>query len=134
MAGSLQCSIHLFAREFDHFKILKMETTSTKPTGNKSAFGDLINGDIPVLIDMFATWCGPCKMIEPAVKQVAQKMTGKIKVIKIDIDKNPHVARAYHVQGVPTLILFKKGKIIWRTSGVMPASQIEKAVTDAIPA
>lgn len=111
-----------------------METTSTKPTGNKSAFGDLINGDIPVLIDMFATWCGPCKMIEPAVKQVAQKMTGKIKVIKIDIDKNPHVARAYHVQGVPTLILFKKGKIIWRTSGVMPASQIEKAVTDAIPA
>lgn len=106
-----------------------METTTT---GTRSTFGDLINGDTPVLVDMFATWCGPCKMLEPAVKQVAQKMTGTIKVIKIDIDKNPHVASAYHVQGVPTLILFQKGKILWRTSGVLPAHQIEQAVTAAI--
>lgn len=102
-------------------------------TGTKSTFGDLINGDTPVLVDMFATWCGPCKMLEPAVKQVAQKMTGKIKVIKIDIDKNPHVANAYQVQGVPTLILFHKGKVLWRTSGVMPAHQIVKAVEEVIP-
>ena len=95
-------------------------------------FGDLINGDTPVLVDMFATWCGPCKMIEPAVKQVAQKMSDNIRVIKIDIDKNPHVASAYQVQGVPTLLLFQKGKVVWRQSGVLPATEIEKNVRQAI--
>lgn len=95
-------------------------------------FGDLINGDQPVLVDMFATWCGPCKMLEPAVKQVAQKLSGAIRVIKIDIDRNPHVASAYQVQGVPTLILFKKGKVLWRQSGVIPAHEIEKRVREAI--
>lgn len=95
-------------------------------------FGQLINGDVPILVDMFATWCGPCKMLEPAIKQVAQKMQGKVKVIKIDIDKNPHVASAYEVQGVPTLLLFLNGKILWRTSGVMPAHQIEQAVVQAL--
>ncbi len=99
---------------------------------NQSRFGELIEGDVPVLVDMFATWCGPCKMLEPAVKQVAQKMQGKIKVIKVDIDKNPHVASAYQVQGVPTLILFHKGKILWRTSGVIPAVQIERSVNEAL--
>ena len=98
----------------------------------KQRFGDLINGEIPVLVDMFATWCGPCKMLEPAVKQVAHKMTGKIKVLKIDIDKNPHVAKAYQVMGVPTLILFHKGQILWRTSGVLPAHEIEKSVEKAL--
>lgn len=98
----------------------------------KSRFGDLIAGDGPVLVDMFATWCGPCNMLEPAIKQVAQKMSGKVKVIKVDIDKNPHVASAYKVQGVPTLILFRKGKILWRTSGVIPAHEIERAITEAI--
>jgi len=99
---------------------------------NTGRFGALINGDIPVMVDMFATWCGPCKMLEPAVKQVAQKLAGKIKVIKIDIDKNPHVSQAYSVKGVPTLILFHKGRILWRTSGVLPAHQIEKAIREAI--
>ncbi len=103
---------------------------STSRTTSK--FGELINGDTPVLVDMFATWCGPCKMLEPAVKQVAQNMAGKIKVIKIDIDKNPHVAQAYQVMGVPTLMLFHKGKILWRTSGIMPANQIQKAIEDLI--
>jgi len=103
-------------------------TTSNKKPG----FGDLLNGDTPLLVDFFATWCGPCKMLEPAVKQVAQKMAGKIKVIKIDIDKNPNVANLYQVQGVPTLILFQNGKILWRTSGVMPAYQIEKLIENII--
>ncbi len=101
-------------------------------TDQQGKFGQLVNGEVPVLVDMFATWCGPCKMLEPAVKQVAQKMEGKVKVIKIDIDKNPHVASAYQVQGVPTLILFHKGKFVWRKSGVMPAHQIEKEVVEAL--
>ena len=105
-----------------------METTDN----SRSKFGELINGNTPVLVDMFATWCGPCKMLEPAVKQVAQKMSGKVKVIKIDIDKNPHVASAYQVQGVPTLILFQRGKILWRQSGVMPAHEIERSITALI--
>ncbi len=68
-------------------------------------FGELINGDIPVLVDMFATWCGPCKMLEPNIKQVAQRMTGKIKVLKLDIDKNPHVAKAYQVMLFQDLLI-----------------------------
>jgi thioredoxin 1 len=98
----------------------------------KGAFGALINSDVPVLVDVFATWCGPCKMLEPAIKQVAQKMSEQLKVIKIDIDKNPQVAQAYGVQGVPTLLLFKNGKIVWRTSGVLPAHQIEIAINKHI--
>lgn len=101
-------------------------------TDRQGKFGQLINGEVPVLVDMFATWCQPCKMLEPSVKRVAQKLDGKVKVIKIDIDKNPHVASAYQVQGVPTLILFHKGKILWRTSGLLPAHQIERAVNDAL--
>lgn len=105
-----------------------MEGNSDSPSG----FGNIIQGDLPVLVDMFATWCGPCKMLEPAIKQVAQNMKGTIRVLKIDIDKNPHVAKAYQVMGVPTLILFKKGRIIWRTSGVLPAHEIQKNIEATI--
>ena len=71
-----------------------------------------INGDKPVLVDFFAEWCGPCKMMPPALKQVKEKMGEQATILKMDIDKNPGYARKYEVQAVPTLIIFQKGNIV----------------------
>jgi thioredoxin 1 len=84
-----------------------------------SKFNELINGPTPVLVDFYATWCGPCKELSPVLEEVAVDLKGKVKVIKIDVDKNPAAAQIYQVRGVPTMILFKNGKQLWKQSGVM---------------
>ena len=89
-----------------------------------SAFQDLINGDTPVLVDFTATWCGPCKTQAPILHDVAQQLGEKVKIIKVDVDRNPDASAHYQIQGVPTLILFKKGEIKWRQSGVVPGNQL----------
>lgn len=89
-----------------------------------SKFNELINSDVPVLVDFYATWCGPCKTMSPILDEVAKQVQGKAKVIKIDVDKNQQAAAAYQVRGVPTLILFKNGKQIWKQSGVVPANEL----------
>ena len=94
----------------------------------KERFQDLIQGDEPVLVDFYAEWCGPCKVMSPMLAQFSQKMQGKVRVLKIDVDRNPAAVAAYKIQGVPTLILFRKGKIEWRQSGVVTVAQLEKVV------
>lgn len=89
-----------------------------------SKFNDLINSDTPVLVDFFATWCGPCKTMSPILDEVAKEVQGKAKIIKVDVDKNQQAAAVYQVRGVPTLILFKSGKQIWRQSGVVSANEL----------
>lgn len=84
------------------------------------SFGDLIQSDKPVMVDFFAEWCGPCKMMAPYLKQAKEQLGEKVTIIKIDVDKNPAVAMNFGVQGVPTLIIFKKGQVKWRQSGVVP--------------
>lgn len=89
-----------------------------------SKFKELISSELPVLVDFYATWCGPCKMMSPILEDVAVKMKGQVKIVKVDVDKNPIAAEAYQVRGVPTLILFKYGKQVWRQSGVVQANQL----------
>lgn len=89
-----------------------------------SNFNEIINSEKPVLVDFFAEWCGPCKTMSPILKDVAKQVQGKAKIIKIDVDKNQQVASVYQVRGVPTLILFKNGKQIWRQSGVVQANEL----------
>jgi len=96
----------------------------------KGNFHKLINGKKPVLIDFHATWCGPCKMLAPVIKEVAKEVSGKVRVIKIDIDKNQALAQRYQVRGVPTLALFKDGEVIWRDSGVKTKHQIITSIEE----
>jgi thioredoxin 1 len=87
-------------------------------------FGEIIKNDTPTLVDFFAEWCGPCKMMPPILDEVKQALKGDVKILKVDVDKNPKAAQAYLIQGVPTLIIFQSGKIVWRKSGVVPAAEI----------
>ena len=101
-------------------------------TSNKESFSDVINGSTPVLVDFFAEWCGPCKMMTPVLKQLRDKMQDSIRILKLDVDKSPAMANAFQVQGVPTLILFHKGKIIWRQSGAVSLNVLDNIIRQHI--
>lgn len=91
-------------------------------------FQEIINQDKPVLVDFFATWCGPCKMMSPILEDLKSRVGENATILKIDVDKNQQAAAAFQVQSVPTLILFKNGKTIWRQSGVAQANELEKLI------
>ena len=90
----------------------------------RANFNKLVNSEIPVLVDFYADWCGPCKMQAPILSEVAKELGGKAKIVKIDVDKNQEIASRFQVRGVPTLILFKKGAVVWKSSGVANKAQL----------
>lgn len=96
------------------------------------SFQELINGDKPVLVDFFATWCGPCKTMQPILVDASKQLGDKVKILKVDVDKNQAAASKFQVRGVPTLILFQKGKILWRESGVVPTHQLVSTINSAV--
>ncbi len=96
-----------------------------------SSFNDIINSDKPVLVDFFATWCGPCQSLAPILKEVKESLGDKVSIIKIDVDKNQPLAQQYQVRGVPTMMLFVNGKQVWRQSGVLPKDELIRVISNA---
>jgi thioredoxin 1 len=91
-------------------------------------FSELIAGEKPVLVDFSAEWCGPSKMMKPILHELKSLMGDKVTILKVDVDKSPDIARPYNIQSVPTLILFKNDKILWRGSGVLPANNLQQII------
>ncbi len=97
-----------------------------------SKFNEILNSNIPTLVDFHATWCGPCKTMAPILDQLKKNMHDQVRILKVDVDKNPAAAQKFQVRGVPTLILFKEGKMLWKESGVMDVSTLELKVKSVL--
>ena len=93
-------------------------------------FSEMINSDKPVLVDFFAEWCGPCKTMAPILKQVKDEVQNNASIIKVDVDKNQQTAMTFQVNSVPTLMLFKQGKVLWRQSGVLPKNELVRKIKE----
>ena len=102
----------------------------TLNTIEMSNFDTIIQSEKPVLVDFFATWCGPCKMLGPILKEVKDSLGDRVSIIKIDVDKNQQISSQYQVRGVPTMILFQIGKQLWRQSGVLTKEEIIKTILE----
>lgn len=94
----------------------------------EATFADIINSPTPTLVDFSAEWCGPCKMMKPILDELKNEIGTQAHILKVDVDKNPRAAAAYSIQGVPTLILFRNGKILWRQSGVVSAKKLKEII------
>ena len=92
-------------------------------------FNEMINGEQLTLVDFFATWCGPCKMMHPILEQLKEKMGDDIRILKVDVDKNEALSIQYRIQSVPTLMLFKKGEMLWRQSGAMSLNDLMQKIS-----
>lgn len=98
----------------------------------KKTFGELISGDQPVLVDFYAEWCGPCKAMSPILKEVAQEMGDKVKIIKIDVDRNSALSQKLQIRSVPTMVIYKNGEIKWRHSGMQSSNNLIKLLEQAV--
>jgi thioredoxin len=95
----------------------------------KEAFSDILEGNKPVLIDFFAEWCGPCRLMKPILTELRQRLGDKIRILKVDVDRSPVVSSAFEIQSVPTLMLIRNREILWRQAGVVQAGQLEQIIS-----
>lgn len=95
-------------------------------------FNSVINSKKPVLVDFYADWCAPCKQVTPILKQVKDALKERVRIIKVNVDKNPAIATKYQIRNIPTLIIFKEGEVKWKGMGVRPASEIQKVLLEHI--
>ena len=95
-------------------------------------FNEIVQSEIPTLVDFHATWCGPCKMMSPILDKLKSEMGSQVRILKIDVDKNQEVANTFKVRGVPTFVLFKSGEILWRQSGGMDYNTLKNKINKAI--
>jgi thioredoxin 1 len=97
-----------------------------------SKFNQIINGEKPVLIDFYADWCQPCKMMPPILKEVKEKLGDKIRILKVDVDKNQAIAQKWKIQSIPTVMIFKQGEMKFSQAGVLPANQLITALQNQL--
>jgi len=109
-----------------------MAETSLLQVNDKNFTAKVLNADLPVLVDFWATWCGPCRSISPMVEELAVEFTGRVKVTKLNVDENPATPSQYGVRGIPTLILFKDGKIVDQIIGAVPKARLKALIEKAL--
>jgi thioredoxin 1 len=105
---------------------------SSKPVSDDSFENDVLKSAVPVLVDFWAEWCGPCKMIAPALEEIASEMDGRVQIAKVNIDENPNTPQKYGVRGIPTLILFKDGEVAATKVGALPKNQLAEWVESVL--
>ena len=110
----------------------RSKSKEDQPNNNTMTFTEIIASDKPVLIDFFATWCGPCQMMGPILQQVKQELGDDVTILKVDVDKYQSLAAQYQVQGVPTFAIFKKGELLWKQSGAKPKEQLVQILNQYI--
>lgn len=108
------------------------EESSLVHVNDKSFSSEVLNSDLPVLVDFWATWCGPCRSISPIVEELAKEFVGRVKVTKLNVDENPSTPSQYGVRGIPTLILFKDGKILDQIVGAVPKTRLKAMIEKAL--
>ena len=96
----------------------------------KKSYKEIINQDKPTLVDFYATWCGPCKMMVPVLKDLARDVKGKANILKVDIDKNQRLAQKLGIRSVPTLMVYKNGRVVWQQSGMQTARQLSAVLSE----
>lgn len=105
---------------------------STEKVTDQSFKTDVIGADVPVVVDFWAEWCGPCRMIGPSLEEIATELDGKVKIVKLNVDENPQVSQEFGIRSIPALLLFKDGKVHAQKIGAAPKGELKRWISEAI--
>jgi len=129
LVGNSGCSASQKEKAEPGTNIVSEKSGVIKYANDMSTFNEMISGSLPVLVDFYADWCAPCRMMAPILEQVSAEMQGKVKIVKVNVDKNRDAAMKYGIRSIPTLMLFQNGEVKWQGVGVIQADQIKQIVT-----